>query len=109
MELTDSEARSMGAVSPSSSSSSSPLTAAVQRGHVASLAVVDTSLRAAAHLADGRREHHLDPLHSVSSSSSSCGCLSISWQRREEDDEDGRQKTAESRLQHFTLRCSQSF
>lgn len=94
----------MRAVSPSSSFSS--LTAAaVQRGHVSSLAVVDTSLLAAAHLADGRREHHLDPLHSspCSSSSSSGGCLSISWRRRDEKDEDRRQKTAESRLQHFNF------
>lgn len=57
----DSEAQSVGAVSPSSSSP--PHVAAVQRGHVASLAVVGTSVLAAAHLADGGREHNLEPVH----------------------------------------------
>lgn len=93
----------MGAISPSSSSfSSSSLTAAVQRGHIASLTEVDAALLVAAHLADGRREHHLDPLHA--SSFSSCSRPSISWQRRDKDGEDGPQNTADSRLQHFVLR-----
>lgn len=103
----------MGAVSPSSSSSSASLyaaaaaaVAAVQRGHVASLAVVDAPLLAAAHLADGRREHHLDPLHAAAASPG----LSVSWQRRYEAERDERQKAAESRPRHFfTLCCGQEF
>lgn len=104
VELTDSEAWSMWVVSPSSSSSLT--VAAVQRRHVASLAVVCTFALAAAHLADCRRKHHLDPLQP--SSSSSCGHLPISWQRRDEKDKDRGQKAAELRLQHVEC-CSQSF
>ena len=60
--LTESEAGAVGAVTPAGGSLAAPAGAAVERGHVTSLAVVDAALRAAAKLADGRREHHLDPL-----------------------------------------------
>lgn len=97
VKLTHSEARSAGAVPPASSPLAAAAAAAVQRCHVASLAVVDTSVLAAAHLADRRRKHHLDPLPPPSSSPA-CGRLPVSRQSREE--EDGGQKAEDLRLQH---------
>lgn len=93
VKLTDSESWSMWTVSPPSSSSSPHFTAAVQRGHVALLAVIDASTLAAAHLADGRREHHLEPLCPSSSSSS---CLSINQM----GGEGGQEQKPELQLQH---------
>lgn len=90
MKLTDSETRSVSAVSPSSSSSSS---FAVQRGDVPSLAVVDTPVLAAEHLTDGRRERHLEPLCSSSSR------LSVNRQWGGDEDEE-QQHTDESQLPH---------
>lgn len=109
VKLTDSEAWSMGAVSPSSwcwSSSAAAAAAAEQRGHVASLTVVDAAAEAAAHLADGRREHHPEPVHRSSCSScTSCGGaagdLCVSWPGRDQAEGDEPQRAAESRPRHL--------
>lgn len=98
-KLTDSEARSVGAVSPPSSS----ITIAVQRGHVASFAEILTTLLAATHLTDGWYEHHPDPL--CNSARAPGDCLSIGWQKRYDDDDDSWQERAESQHVHVVL-CS---
>lgn len=77
VRLTDSEAWTMRVESPFCQSS----LCAVKRRHVAFLAAVDASVLVAEHLADGWREHHLDPLHSTSPH---CR-LTMSWQSRGEE------------------------
>ena len=60
--------------------------AVIQRGHVPALAEVGAAPLAAAHLAHGRREEHLDALRSSSSSYSSWldGGLSAGWRQGED-------------------------